>query len=422
MNLKFLGLLAIASTGLAVAAVRDSTDQSMLPWRADPPAGPTYARAAAIAALGRQMFFDKGLSASGAMSCATCHDPANHFAPPNALSVQAGGPKLDKVGTRAVPGLTYVAATPFFTEHYYESEDEGDESVDQGPVGGRTWDGRVNRARDQAIIPLMASNEMANDTATVVAAHAATAPYAPQMRQLFGDAIFDDSNRALAAIGEALEAYQQTPAEFSPFTSKYDAFLRGQTQLTLQESRGLNVFNDPERGNCIHCHKSQLSPVGRLPMFTDAGFVAVGVPRNTKIPANADPNHFDLGACGPDRSDLANRPEFCGMFKAPTLRNVASRKSFYHNGAFHSLEDAVAFYATRDTNPERWYPRGPDGKVRKFDDLPAVYQRNINYDPPFGRQVGDAPAMSAQDIADIVAFLRTLTDGFAPPSKLVDDH
>jgi len=152
-------------------------------------------------------------------------------------------------------------------------------------------------------------------------------------------------------------------------------------------------------------------------MFTDSGFVALGVPRNNEIPANDDPNHFDLGACGPDRKDLASRPEFCGLFKAPTLRNVASRKAFYHNGVFHSLEDAVAFYASRDTNPARWYPVGTDGKVRKFDDLPLEYRDNINFEPPFGRHPGEAPAMSAQDIADIVAFLRTLTDGFEPAQR-----
>lgn len=106
---------------------------------------------------------------------------------------------------------------------------------------------------------------------------------------------------------------------------------------------------------------------------------------------------------------------FCGLFKAPSLRNVATRRSFYHNGVFHTLEQAVAFYATRDTNPERWYPIGRDGKVRKFDDLPEQYQGNINYEPPFNRRPGQPPALSEQDVRDIVAFLRTLTDGFEPP-------
>src|SRR5215831_1411036 len=422
MRFGTIGVIALPAIALlcsASAAAGSPKASDSLPWDPDPPAGPAMARAAAIVALGRQMFVDPRLSASGRMSCATCHDPANHFAPGNGLAVQKGGVRLDQAGTRATPALTYTATTPFFTEHYYEPEDEGDESLDQGPTGGRTWDGRVNRARDQAAIPLLAPNEMANDSETAVIARAARAPYASQMRKLYGADIFQHAHRAFLAIGEALEAYQQTPAEFSPFTSKYDAFLRRQVQLTPEEARGLEAFNDPARGNCIHCHKSRLTPSGILPMFTDYGFIALGVPRNNQIPANADPEYFDLGACGPQRKDLTNRPEFCGLFKAPSLRNVATRRSFYHNGVFHTLEQAVAFYATRDTNPERWYPLGPDGKVRKFDDLPARYQRNINYEPPFDRRPGQPPALSDQDVSDIVAFLRTLTDGFEPPTRAV---
>ncbi len=362
------------------------------------------------------MFVDSTLSASGQMSCATCHDPANHFAPSNDLAVQRGGAKLDQLGTRATPSLTYTASTPFFTEHYYESEDEGDESLDEGATGGRTWDGRVNRARDQAAIPLLASNEMANESEAAVVRRIALAPYASQMKKLYGEHVFEDTHRAFLAVGEALEAYQQTPADFSPFTSKYDAFLGGRVQLTAQEMRGLEAFNDPDRGNCAHCHRSQLSLSRTLPLFTDYGLVAIGAPRNTAIPANADPAYFDLGACGPHRKDLANRPEFCGLFKAPSLRNVATRRSFYHNGVFHTLEEAVSFYATRDTNPERWYPVGSDGKVDKFNDLPAQYRPNINFEPPFDRKPGQPPALSDQDVTDIVAFLRALTDGFDPPT------
>ncbi len=409
-------LLATALLGFAASAAGHADDEPALPWAQDPPSHPAYARAAALAALGQQMFSDTRLSGSGAISCASCHDPGNHFAPANALSVQKGGARLDRAGTRATPGLTYLTATPFFTEHFFESEDEGDESVDQGPTGGRTWDGRVNRPREQAGIPLLEPNEMANDSEATVVGHVALTPYAAQLRQLYGAAIFSDTHRAFTAIGEALEAYEETPATFSSFTSKYDAYLRGQVQLTAQEARGLAVFNDPKRGNCFHCHRSQLSMSGSLPLFTDYGFIALGVPRNRDIPANADPRFFDLGACGPQRQDLAGRGEFCGLFKAPSLRNVATRHSFYHNGVFHSLEEAVAFYATRDTNPERWYPSGPAGVVAKFDDLPPRYRGNIDTEPPLDRHPGEPPAMSPQDVTDIVTFLETLTDGYGAPA------
>ncbi|MEA2730702.1 MAG: cytochrome c peroxidase, partial [Acetobacteraceae bacterium] len=142
--------------------------------------------------------------------------------------------------------------------------------------------------------------------------------------------------------------------------------------------------------------------------FTDFGFVALGLPRNRAIPANDDPAYFDLGLCGPQRHDLADNPAYCGMFKAPTLRNVALKQSFYHNGIFHSLRDAVAFYATRDTSPERWFPTTPDGVVQKFDDLPAKYVANVSMELPFGPK----RVLSDADVDDLVAFLRTLTDGY----------
>jgi cytochrome c peroxidase len=389
--------------------------EEKLPWGDDPPVKPALERAAAIGALGRAIFFDKGMSASGSMSCATCHDAASHFAPPNALPVQRGGSKLDRQGKRATPSLTYAAGTPFFTEHFYESDDDGNEAIDQGPTGGRTWDGRVNRARDQANIPLLSPIEMANADEAAVVSHAARAPYAAEIKRLFGESVFADRQHAFAAIGEALEAFQQTPELFSPFTSKYDAFLRGQVRLNIQETRGLAVYMDKNKGNCVRCHKNQMTASGKLPLFTDSGYVAIGVPRNMNIPANRDPRYFDLGACGPERRDLADRPEFCGLFKAPSLRNVATRKAFYHNGVFHTLEQAVAFYATRDTDPERWYPRAADGTVQKFNDLPEKYRGNIDVEAPFDKKRGDNPAMSEQDIKDIVAYLNTLTDGYVPP-------
>jgi len=104
------------------------------------------------------------------------------------------------------------------------------------------------------------------------------------------------------------------------------------------------------------------------------------------------------------------------------LRNVATRGAFYHNGLFHTLQDAVAFYATRDTNPERWYTVDQNGKVRKFDDLPAQYRSNINFEPPLDRRPGQPPALSDQDVSDIVAFLRTLTDGYTTVSTESGDQ
>jgi cytochrome c peroxidase len=212
----------------------------------------------------------------------------------------------------------------------------------------------------------------------------------------------------------ALEAYQQSPAEFYPYSSKYDAFLRHEVALSAQEQRGLAAFNDPEKGNCARCHPSGMTK-GALPQFTDFGFAAIGAPRNTTIPANADAGYYDLGLCGPLRADLHGRREYCGLFRTPSLRNAARRPVYLHNGVFNSLKDVVRFYAERDTQPRKWYPRTGNGSISKFNDLPEIYRANLDAQAPFDRHEGDAPALSAADIEDIVIFLRTLNDGFRPP-------
>jgi cytochrome c peroxidase len=394
--------------GLAVLASAGAVGASPRPGPLSRPEA--FARAAALTELGRAMFFDPALSASGAQSCASCHEPHHAYGPASADPVQMGGPALDQPGVRAVPSLRYLQAVPAFTEHYFESEDEGDESVDNGPTGGLTWDGRVDHGRDQAAIPLLSPYEMGNKDAAAVAAALSRAPYAAKLKTLFGADIFNNPEDALKAAGEALGAFEQSPADFYPYSSRYDAYLAGKATLTAQEVRGLKLFEDPDKGNCASCHRSQPANDGEPPQFTDFGMIAIAPPRNPAIPANRNPNVHDLGLCGPLRTDFHDRAEYCGLFRTPSLRNIALRHSFFHNGSLHSLRDVVAFYATRDTDPGRWYARAPDGTVRPYDDLPPAYWGNLNRDPPFGRKPGDAPALTETEIDDIVAFLGTLTD------------
>ncbi len=310
---------------------------------------------AAVTAIGRTLFADPALSASGRIACATCHEPAAAYGPPNGLAVQRGGVDGALPGLRAVPSLRYGQNVPPFTEHFVDAED--DDSVDQGPVGGRTWDGRMQSAHDQARGPLLSPFEMANVTDADVVAKVRQAPYADQFEATFGAHVFDHPELAFKAILLALEVFQQSPADFYPYSSKYDAWLRGEAALSAQERRGLSLFNDPTKGNCSRCHPSAMRGAA-FPAFTDYGFVALAVPRNREIPANADPTFFDLGLCGPLRMDLKQRPEYCGLFKTPTLRNVALRRVFFHNGFVKSLAAAVRFYAERDARPQRWYPTG----------------------------------------------------------------
>ena len=368
--------------------------------------------AAKLTALGRQLFFEPALSASGRMSCASCHDPAHAYAPANGLAVQTGGIALKTPGLRAVPSLMYAQDAPPFSEHF--SDTDGDDSVDQGPTGGRGWDGRASSAHEQAAIPLLSPFEMANAGVADVVRRLRGSASASAFRAAFGEHVLADERKTWTGLLWSLEVFQQSPTEFYPYSSKYDAFLRGQASLAAEERRGLGVFNDPRRGNCAQCHPSGVKR-GALPQFTDRGLVAIGVPRNPSIAANANPAFHDLGLCGPLRQDLAAHLEYCGLFKTPTLRNVATRRAFFHNGVFHRLEDVIDFYADRDAHPERFYERGRLGSARSFDDLPASHATNVNIDPPFGRRPKGAPSpLNRRDRADLLTFLRTLTDGYQP--------
>ena len=367
--------------------------------------------------LGRKIFFDPGLSASGKQSCASCHAPSNAFGPANALPVQKGGPSLHDTGFRNAPALAYLHAPFTFSEHHVDMVDKHGQDV--GPAGGRTWDGRVDQAKEQALMPLLDPKEMANKDLSEVVQRVRKAPYAAEFDALLSPPdthILDDEEGVISWLTSALEFFEQSVDDFHPFTSKYDAYLKGRVQLNASEKRGVRLFTNKDKANCAACHPIELiSPTVPFPRFTDFEFSALAVPRNHAIAANHDANFHDLGLCGPLRKDLVDKPGYCGKFRAPTLRNAALRRSYFHNGVFHSLRQVVEFYATRETNPGRWYGRDHRGHVIKYDDLPPAYQRNVNQDAPFKPLPGNKPRLGRRDIDDVVAFLNTLTDGYVPP-------
>ena len=312
------------------------------------------------------------------------------------------GAALDQAGSRSAPGINYLAANTAF--HF---------AADGTPTGGFFWDGRADTLQAQAAGPLLNAAEMANASAADVAAKLQRTAYAAEFQRVFGADIFSRPDDALARVTLALQRYQLEDADFAPYSSKYDEFLRGRATLSAQETRGLALFNNPQKGNCTGCHPSGKAADGSFPLFTDFTYDNLGVPRNPALPQNADPAHHDLGLCG--RPGLASRADLCGAFKVPSLRNVALRGAYFHNGRFTSLKEAVTFYVQRDTNPARWYPLNADGSVNKFDDLPLQYHANINTtEVPYNRHAGDAPALSDAEVDDVVAFLQTLSDGWRP--------
>ena len=359
----------------------------------------------AVAALGQQIFFDATLSASGQQSCASCHDPAFGHAAPNALAAQPGGVKMEQQGGRSSPSIRYLS---FNTQFSF--------AADGTPTGGFFWDGRANSLQAQAGGPFLNPVEMANTSKAEVVARLAATSYAEAFRSVFGATIFSDVDTAYARMTLALARYQQEDSAFHPFSSKYDAVLRGQARLSTQEARGLALFNNPRKGNCAACHPSTQSADGRFPLFTDFTYDALGVPRNAELTVNADASHYDLGLCARNLGDLTGRTDLCGAFKVPSLRNVALRQAYFHNGVFKTLKEALTFYVQRDTSPEKWYPLAADGTVDKFNDLPAAYRRNVNIsEAPYNRKPGQSPALTDSEIDDVIAFLNTLSDGYSAP-------
>jgi cytochrome c peroxidase len=401
------------------------------------------------------MFFDVALSGSGRQSCSSCHDPSHAFAPGDSAPVQLGGSELHLQGLRSVPSLTYRERTPPFSvgsDTKSDSDDHNstaaiatephsnamlpsaaklaataktDRSANPNPAtealvprGGMDWDGRAAMLSEQAGGPLLDPNEMANKSREDLLVKLKKSPYATQMIQLFGPGVFSSSNLALGEAYFALARYQLEERSFHRYDSKFDYYLARRAQLNAQELRGRELFADPKKGNCASCHLDQPSKDGRLaPLFTDFQYEALGAPRNAQINANRDPRFFDQGLCGPTRKDLTKRAEYCALFKTPSLRNVATRRVFFHNGVFRTLQDAVRFYVERETSPEKWYPRLADGKIDMYNDIRPANRVNVDVvDAPFNRKRGQEPALNETEIEDVVAFLGTLTDGYQPSS------
>jgi cytochrome c peroxidase len=364
------------------------------------------------ARLGQQIFNDPDLSEPRGTACVACHQPNQGFAGNHGSRIGvAQGSLPTSLGLRNAMTNSYVG----FIEPLSFITTDGETEAS----GGHFWDGRADTLAQQALGPLLNPLEMNNPSRRAVVDKIAASRYAPLFRQQFGAAIFNDTDAAFTQIGVAIEAFER--AALQPFSSKYDTMVRGTTSFTPPEARGMALFMDPARANCAGCHL--MNPGSGKPedsLFSEFTYYATGIPRNMAIPRNADPAFFDLGLCGPERTaptlpatvaagvTIAN---FCGKFRMPTLRNVAERPAYMHNGVFNNLADVVRFYSTRKSNPQRLY--GPSGVP---NDLPARYLGNLEATKaPFNRAATAGPLLTEPEVADLVAFLHTLSDGFRAP-------
>jgi cytochrome c peroxidase len=377
----------------------ETVTHSAIPAAAPPPIEQP-SQVDARVALGKKIFFDGALSEPPGTSCATCHDPAHGYAGNNGSPYgTARGSRPGHFARRSTPSVLYLKFVPRFGFRWEEDVDLPD------AAGGFFWDGRTDSLAKLVEQPLFNPDEMNGGDAARVAGKLRSAPYAGDFRAAFGAAI-DDPAEAMAAVGTAVETFLRSDA-MSPFSSKYDDVIRGRAAFSAVEALGLELFKDRAKGGCDACHRlNEASPKPERSLFTDYGFEAVGSPRNARLPPNRDEKSFDLGLCERHDHPHMSDERLCGSFRTPSLRNVALRPSFMHNGKFTKLRDVVTFYATRGTDPRRWYPaRGT------FDDLPESYRSNVKTDRvPYDRGVGEEPRLNDAEIDAIVAFLETLTD------------
>lgn len=369
---------------------------------------PTAPLPTRIEDLGRLIFHDRTLSEPRGTACADCHVPARGFASNNGSRIGVPvGSTPSSFGGRNAMSSAYTAFIPPFSFRVKDG--------DVDPVGGLFWDGRVDTPAQQALGPFLNPLEMSNANAAAVVRKVAGAAYAQRFRDEFGAGIFLTPDLAFRRIGDAIAAFERTRA-MQPFSSKYDAYIQGRAVLTGSEANGMRLFMDAAKGNCASCHvMNPTSPKPQDSMFSDWAHYNIGIPRNQAIPRNAKPAFYDLGLCGPERTrptlPSSVPPEvtiekFCGAFRMVSLRNVAERTAWMHNGFFRNLRDVVSFYATRNSTPTRWY--GPAGVP---NDVPFAYRANIVSDrAPFNRPAGSGPALTDREIDDVVAFLRTLSD------------
>lgn len=361
-----------------------------------------------LESVGEAIFFDTNLSNPPGQACASCHDPATGFADPDGAAVSPGA-KPGLAGNRSAPTVAYARYAPPRAF-----------SAELGTyVGGQFWDGRAATLQDQAKQPFLNPLEMNMTNIKAVVLRVAASSYATDFRAVFGKYSLSTSsakNTALAydRITYAIAAYERSD-ELSPFTAKHDYAMRltGTARLmvfTPLERMGMSLFIG--KAQCWTCHSTPMGGMMMDPnfipeedvLFSDWRFSNLGIPANPDNPFYDQPKRFNrLGDDWVDHGLAANlpggvaaNPAYDGMFKTPTLRNVALTAPYGHNGYFSTLKEIVHFYNTRDVPGAGW----------PAPEVPANLET---------LGIGNLGLTDMEENA-LVAFMGTFTDGWVPPA------
>jgi len=341
--------------------------------------------------LGERLFFDVNLSKNRSQSCATCHSPAQAFTDPrrNGLGGAVSlGDDDESLGDRNAPTASYARFSPRFHQNK-----QGDY------VGGQFLDGREADLAGQAGGPPLNPIEMGMpDKASVVQRLQENPNYTAAFKALFGEDIFEDTDKAYAAMTASIAAFEKTEL-FAPFDSRYDRYLRGEVELSDEELLGESLFFSPQFTNCNRCHQVKMFPGLPEETFSNYEYHNLGVPLNTDV-RQANGKGLDFV----DQGLLANKAvtdeNQRGKFKVSTLRNVAVTGPYMHNGVFQDLRTVLLFYdkfnnSERKINPETGQP----WRVPEVPESIALETEEFA-----------APALKDHEIDALLAFLKTLTD------------
>jgi cytochrome c peroxidase len=291
-------------------------------------------------ALGRKLYYDPGLSVDGSISCASCHHPDKGFADDEPFSEGVG----KKLGGRNSP-------TVFNTAYWHD----------------QFWDGRAPSLEKQAEGPVENPVEMAHTLDGVATRLMANPAYREEFKKAFGaDTI------TYEMVGKAIASFERTVlCGDTPF----DRFQFGgdKKALSAEAQRGLKVFLDPKKGNCVVCHS-----IGEKDaIFTDDKYHNIGVGADPRGDF-ADAGRFQVTRIESDR----------GAFRTPTLRNIARTAPYMHDGSLRTLKDVIDFYVGGG-----------------------------NSNPNLDREIHALDFLTGRERADLVAFLESLTCEVPPSTR-----
>ncbi len=427
--------------------------------------------------LGKLELFDKTISVEGNVACSFCHMPYTGFGGPissvNATVVAYPGSYHFRFGKRKPQSYTYSPFYPRLEFNQTQQDFYGGNFWDLRSTGYKIDSPDAEQAQHPVVDAL---EHGFPDTACVVF-QLSRAPYRPLFELIWGKQAFDidfpsstrricstpggaavfhgnptpvplsrrDRGRSDATFDQfalAITAYEASP-DISAFSSKFDAFLAGTAQLTRDEMAGWRLFRGKAVCNTCHldgtenstAHVAQASIANKAPLFTDFTSANLGVPRNPRNPFYFEtvpdaygftPNpagaaFTDLGVGLFLRSEAGGvnveaawtplAPMFDGKMQVATARNADLRpcpsfvKAYMHNGYLKSLKEVVHFYNTRDKYAASSCT--PETEKKTCWPPPEV---SANKDMTIGNL-----GLTDEEEDQLVAFLRTLTDGYTRP-------